>query len=476
VRWFKRKEREEDLERELRSDLELEASEYQENGLSPEDARYAALRAFGNMTSRKEEMREIWTWNSVERLWQDCRYAVRGLRKRPGFSLTAVVILGLGIGASATIFSIVNTVLLHPLPFPDSQNIVHLRRKTDFGSSSSFDMHDYVGVAAARNAFSGIAIADGEIGGYNLISGGTPEQVSGLRVSSQYFSVFQVQPVVGRLFMDGDDVPGKPHLAVLSQSLWNRRFGGEQSVVGQLLNIGGQGYTVVGVAPDLIRAFMPADLYLSLPVPRESSDRTNGFTVVGRLQSGHPLAQALPYAQNSPLTNMPHGLVLRPIQEEIGGRVRPALDILFAAVLLVLLVVCSNIANLVLARGVGRRREIAVMGAIGAPRSRIVSRLLTEGLILAGAGGGVGILLAQLGVRSLPALSADRLPQVEQIRVDFSALSFVFVVAVVCGILASLTPALQVSTTNLTDALKQATAQGGAGHGGNRLRGMLVIS
>ncbi len=155
---------------------------------------------------------------------------------------------------------------------------------------------------------------------------------------------------------------------------------------------------------------------------------------------------------------------------------RPALEILFAAVLLVLLVVCSNAANLVLARGVGRRREIAVMGAIGAPRSRIVSRLLTEGFILSGTGGAVGMLLAQLGVRTLPTLSADRLPQVEQIHVDFSAFLFVLVVAVVCGILASLAPALQSSTPNLTDALKQATAQGGAGRGGNRLRSILVIS
>ena len=172
---------------------------------------------------------------------------------------------------------------------------------------------------------------------------------------------------------------------------------------------------------------------------------------------------------------MPQGLVLRPLPEEIGGRVRPALGILFAAVLLLLLLVCSNVANLVLARGVGRR-EVAVMGALGAPPSRLVSRLLTEGLLVAGAGGAVGILLAQLGVRLLPVLSAERLPQMEQIRVDLLALFFVFVVAVVCGILASLAPAWQLSTTDLTDALKQATAQGGAGRGGNRLRSTLVIS
>ena len=484
MRWFKRKKREQDLERELRSDLELEASEHQESGLSPEDARYAAMRAFGNIASRKEEMREIWTWISVERLWQDCRYALRGLRKSPGFSLTAVVILGLGIGANATIFSIVNTVLLHPLPFPDSQAIVHLRRKTDFGSSSSFDMHDYAGITAARNALSALAIADGVVGGYNLITRGATEQVSGLHVSAEYFSVLQIQPLAGRLFIDGDDTPGKPRLVVLSQSLWQRRFGGVRSIIGQVLDIGGQGYTVAGVAPDLAGAFMPAEVYLSLSVPRESSDRTNGFTVIGRLAPGYTLGRAesqinsiaLHYAQSSPLTNMAQGLVLRRIQEEIGGQVRPALEILFAAVLLVLLVVCSNVANLVLARGVGRRREIAVMGAIGAPRSRIVSRLLTEGCVLAGAGGAAGILLAELGVRALPALSADRLPQVQQIRVDFSALFFVLIAAVVCGTLASLAPALQISRTNLTDALKQATAQGGAGRGGNRLRGALVVS
>ncbi|HEY3454678.1 MAG TPA: ABC transporter permease [Bryobacteraceae bacterium] len=482
--WHRRKSKEEDLERELRSDLELEAEERRENGLSPEDARYAARRAFGNTTLIREEAREMWGWGSVERIWQDCRYALRGLRKNPGFSLTAVVILGLGIGANATIFSIVDTVLLHPLPVPDSQAIVHLRRKTDLGSSSSFDMHDYVGIQAARKILSALAISDGGIGGYNLTTGGMPEQISGIHVSAQYFSVFQVQPVAGRLFIDGDDVPGQPRLVVISESLWHRRFGGERSVVGQVLNIAGQGYTVVGVAPDLMRAFMPADVYLSLAVPRESSDRTNGFTVIGRLPPGGNLAQtesqvntiAQRFAHSSRLTNMPHGIVLRPIQEEIAGRVRPALEILFAAVLLVLLVVCSNVANLVLARGVGRRRELAVMGALGARRSRIVGRLLTEGFILAGAGGAIGILLAELGVRALPGLSADRLPQVAQIHVNFSAFGFVLAAAVVCGILASLAPAMQISKTNLTDALKQATAQGGAGRGGNGLRSTLVIA
>jgi putative ABC transport system permease protein len=482
MRWW-RQDREQDLERELRSHLESEAAEQQESGLSAEQAHYAAQRAFGNTTLLKEEVREMWGWSSVERVWQDCRYGLRGLRKSPRFSLTAIVILGLGIGANTTIFSIVNTVLLHPLPFPDSAKIVHLRRKTDFGSSSSFDMHDYVGIGAVRNALSALAIADGGIGGYNLTAGGMPEQVSGMHVSAQYFSVFQILPVAGRLFIDGDDLPGQPRLAVLSEDLWKRRFGGDRSIVSQMVNIGGQGYTVIGIAPDLMRAFMPAEVYLSLSVPRESADRTNGFHVIGRLKPGLTLEQAegqvnaiaRRHAQSSPLTNMPYGIVLRRIQEEIGGTVRPALEILFGSVALVLLVVCSNVANLVLARGAGRRREIAVMGALGAPRSRIVGRLLTEGLILAGAGGAMGLLLALCGVHVLPALSADRLPQVEQIHVDFSALSFVLAVAVVCGILASLAPALQISKMNLTDDLKQANAQSGAGCGGNRLRSTLVI-
>lgn len=482
--WRRRKQREEDLERELCSHLDAETEEQRGSGVREDDARYAARRALGNVTSLKEETREMWGWSSVERVYQDCRYAFRGLRKSPGFSLAAIVILGLGIGANATIFSIVDSVLLHPLPFPDSQAIVHLRRKTDFGSSTSFDMHDYVGMGAARNTLSALAISDGVVGGYNLTTGGLPEQVSGLHVSAEYFSVFQVRPVVGRLFINGDDVPGQRRLVVISEGLWNRRFGRERSVVGQVLNIGGQGYTVVGIAPDLMRTFMPSDVYLSLPVPRESSDRTNGFTVIGRLRPEYSLAQAESqvnaigqrFAQSSPLTNMPHGLVLRPLQEEIAGRVRPALEILFAAVLLVLLVVCSNVANLVLARGVGRRRELAVMGALGAPRSRIVSRLLTEGFILASAGGAIGILLAELEVGALPVLSADRLPQVTQIHVNFLAFGFVLTAAVVCGLLASLAPALQISKTNLTDALKQATAQGGAGRGGNRLRSALVVS
>jgi putative ABC transport system permease protein len=480
----RRRHREREIDEEIQSHLAMATRDLVERGEPDGEAGFTVRREFGNVTLVTEVTMEMWRWNFVERVFQDVRYSLRGLIKSPVFSLTAILIFGVGIGANTTVFSIVNTVLLHPLPFPDSEEIVHVRRRTDFGSSSSFSMHDYLAIRTQKDALSALSIADGGTGGYNLISGGTPEQISGMRVSSQYFRVFDVQPLAGRFFADGDDAPGQPRLAVIGEGLWTRRFSRNASVVGQALNIGDQAYDIVGVAPNRMRGFMPPDVYLCLQVPSASTDRTNGFQVVGRLNSGLTLARAEAeidalarrHAKNSSLTNMPQGILLREIQEEIAGRVRPALRILFAAVALVLLIACSNVANLVLARAAGRRREIAVMAALGAPRSRVMGRLLTEGFILAAAGGALGLFLALLGVSALPILSADRLPQVDQIRVDFAALSFVFAAAVGSGLLASIAPTLELAKINLTEALKQATAQGGATRGGNGLRNILVSS
>ncbi len=473
---------EEELDEELRAHIEHETAKLVASGLSHENASRAARLAIGGLDQVKEDCRDARGISWWDRTAADLKYSLRGLLNSPVFTLTAIVIFGVGIGVDTTIFSIVNRVLLHPLPFPSSQEIVHVRRRTDFGSSSSFSMHDYLAIRAQKTALSALAIADGGIGGYNLISGGMPEQVSGMRVSAQYFLVFGVRPVAGRLFADGDDAPGQPRFAVISEGLWTRRFGRNPSIVGASLNVGGEVYNVAGVVPDEMRGFMPSDVYFCLPIPSASIDRTNGFQVVGRLKPGLTLVRAEAeidtiarhHAENSSLTNMPQGILLREIQEEIAGRARPALKVLFAAVALVLLIACSNVANLILARGAGRRREIAVMAALGAPRSRVVSRLLTEGILLAGAGGALGLLLAYFGVRALPALSADRLPQIDQVQVDLAALGFAFAAAVVCGLLASIAPTLDLAKTNLTDALKQATAQGGATRGGNRLRNTLV--
>lgn len=475
---------ENELDEELRNHLDHEARKLMASGLSAEEAARQAKLSLGGLEQAKEDCRDargISWWDCTA---ADVKYSLRGLLKSPAFSLTAIVIFGVGIGVNTTIFSIVNRVLLHPLPFPDSQEIVHVRRRTDFGSSSSFSMHDYLAVRAQKTALAALAIADGGTGGYNLTGAGTPEQVSGMRVSAQYFLVLGVRPVAGRLFADGDDAPSQPRTAVVSEGLWTRRFGRNPSIIGTSLHVGGEAYNIVGVAPNEMSGFMPSDVYLCLPIPAVSADRTNGFQVVGRLKPGLSLARAeaeidaiaRQHSKNSSLTNMPQGTVLREIQEEIAGRARPALRVLFAAVALVLLIASSNVANLILARGAGRRREVAVMAALGAPRLRVVSRLLTEGVLLAAAGGALGLLLAYFGVRALPALSADRLPQIDQVQVDLAALGFALAATVVCGLAASIVPTLDLAKTDLTEALKQATARGATTRGGNRLRSTLVTS
>ncbi len=477
--------RDDELDKELRFHVDQRVADYIASGLTPEEARRRAAVEFGGIAQVKEAIRDQDSWRAFDGFLRDLRFAVRSLRRTPVFALTAALVLGLGIGANATVFTIVNTLLLRPLPFESADEVVQVRRRTPLGSSSSFAMHDYLALTAQPRTLSALAILDVVTGRYTLTTADAAEPISACRVSAGFFAALGVSPVRGRLFASGDDVPGRASTAVITRAFWSRRFASDPAIIGTSLTVGGQPYTVIGIAPDAVRAFGPAEMYLSLPVPAASLDRTNSFQVLARMAPGVSLAQAevqidtlaRRHAQSSAsLTNMPQGVVLRSLQEEFVAPVRPALQALTVAVGLVLLIACSNVANLVLARALGRRREIAVMAALGASRWRIAQRLLAESLIVAAVGGAVGLLLAYAGVRALPALSGANLPQLERIHIDAYVMVYVTATAALAGILAGLPPAFQLAGGDLLRWMKEGSAQGGSGAAGHRVRVALTVS
>ena len=417
---------------------------------------------------------------------RDLRFALRSLGRAPIFAVSAAAVLALGIGANATVFTIVNTLLLRPLPFARASDIVEVRRRTPFGSSGSFSMHDYTAVREQREALDALAILDVFAAGRStLMTSAAAEPIAACRVSAQFFDVFGVAPVAGRLFMAGDDGPGASPTAVVTRGLWRRRFASDPSLVGRSLTVGGRAYTVIGVAADVMTAFGAADVYLSLPLPGTSRDRTNSFQVLGRVRSGVTRAQAEAQidalarrhaAANAALTNMPQGVVLRSLQDDVVAPVRPALQALTVAVGLVLLIACSNVANLVLARALSRRRELAVMASLGASRWRIARRLLAENLIIAGVGGIAGVFLAAFGVRVLPALSAVTLPQADRIHIDGYVIAFVALTALLSAGLASLPPIVRLARGNLLRWMHEGDGRGGTSRSGHHVRTVLTAS
>jgi putative ABC transport system permease protein len=478
--------RDDDIDKELQFHVDQRVADYLASGLTPADARRRAALEFGGVTQTKEAIRDQDSWRVLDSVLRDLRFAIRSLRRTPIFALTAAVVLGLGIGANATVFTIVNTVLLRPLPFDRADDIVQVRRRTPSGSSGSFAMHDYLALTTQRGALSALAILDVfSAGRYTLLTADAAETITACRVSAQFFNVLGVAAVRGRLFSDGDDVPGQTLTAVITNAFWSRRFASDPAIVGTTLTVGGRPYIVIGVAPDAVRAFSPADMYLSLPVPTASADRANSYQVLGRVAPDVGLLQAEAQVDtiarrhaeaSAALTNMPQGIVLRSLQDSFAAPIRPALPALMVAVGLVLLIACSNVANLVLARALARRREIAVMAALGASRWRIVQRVLAENLLVAVVGGGVGLWLAYAGVQTLPALSGANLPQAERIRIDGFVILYVVVTAAVAGLAAGLPPAWQLAKGDLVRWMKEGSAQGGGGAAGHRVRLALTLS
>jgi putative ABC transport system permease protein len=422
-------------------------------------------------------------------LLQDIRHGFRVLRKSPGFSAAAIVVLALGIGANTAIFSVVNAVLLEPLPFPEAERIVavaHTPPPEQFPGMKTFSVSpaNYIDWRSQADAFETIAAY---AGGYvNLTGGGRPEAIPAMYVTSDYFSVLGATPLLGRAFAAGEDEPGRNRIVVLSEELWKTRFGGKPDAVGQTLDLNGQKYTVVGVLP--ARSGFPEWAKLWTPLawtPEERAIRgIHDFAVLGRLKTGVPVEQAqaamnalsVRLAQQYPADNKGWGAIVIPLREDLVGDVRPALLVLLGAVAFVLLIACANVANLVLAKTLGRRKEIAVRTALGASRRRVLQQMFSETLLLAVAGGALGLFLAGFGVKLIVAFLGDQLPRVNEVGVDPRVLVFTLVLSLVTGVLAGLAPAWRLTSANLNDALKQGLGRADSDAGGGKTRNALVVA
>ena len=415
-------------------------------------------------------------------IFKDIRYGIRGLARHPGFTAVAVITLALGIGANSAIFSVVNAVLLKPLPFNDPEHLVWLWDTAPQFANIPTSLPDFLGWKEQNRSFEHLAAF--ESGSMFIDAGdGTTDTPVGL-VTPELFSVFQVSPILGRTFTNEETLPGRFRVAVLSHSMWQNRFGSDPNVLSRTLQLNGATYTIIGVLPAGFSYPNRAELWRPLPIdPAKLDPGPHYLNVVGRLKPGVTLAQA--QADMSTIAarlseqykekNAGHGVKLERLSNVIVGDISLALYVLLGAVGFVLLIACANLANLMLARVGARQKEIALRTALGASRLRIVRQLLIESIMLALGGGVVGLLLAFWAVSWVVSLSADTIPRVREISIDPRVAGFTLLVSVLTGVLFGLAPALQVSRPDLTDALKE-SGRTTAGHRRNRLRSVLVVS
>ncbi len=483
--WHRQK-RERELDEELQSHLQMAAQDRADRGEAPDEAHSAARRELGNVGLIKEVTREMWGGASFERLLQDLRYGLRMLAKSPGFTVVAVLTLALGIGANTALFSVVNGVLLKPLPYPHPEQLVWLAESKPNFASGSISFPNFRDWQKDNRTFSSMGVYRSY--SFNLTGLGEAERLQSRFISADFLSVVGVTPVIGRTFATGEDEIGAAPIAIIGESLWKRKFNSSPAALGKILDLDGMSYTVVGVLPasfDLSGNFRDVDVYV--PVGQwgnpllPSRGAGLGIHGVGRLKPGVTIEQARAdmarvssnLAAAYPDTNTGIGTFMRPLKQTLVGGVSVLLFVLLAAVGFVLLIACVNVANLMLARAAARSREFAIRAALGAGQARLVRQLLTESLLLALTGGALGLLLAAWGTRAALSGLAAGLPRASEVSLDARALLFTLVITLGCGIFFGLAPALKTRTRHLHDTLKE----GGRGESGTRHRaqGTLVV-
>ena len=475
----------EDLDQDIRDHIERETEDNIERGMSPEEARYAAMRKFGNVMRVKEETREVWSVVWFERLLADMRFGVRMLRKNFGFTAIVVLTLALGIGANTAIFSVVNAVLFHPLPIREPHRVVVLHDQFPSWNMPRTKVSPLQFLEFSRRT--DLFESTGALKPANLNLTGRDQAVrlQVMEATAGLFTTLGIEPILGRMFTTNDETRGSAHVVLMSQRLWRRLFSGNRSALGGTLKLDGQSYQIVGVLPENIETLYPqVEAWIPAAFSPESLTEEHrwyvDYTMLARLRKDVSLPQAQAamntIADRFKEEGFTPGVEVRAILDEQVGDARGSLYILWGAVGLVLLVACSNIANLLLARNVGRSREIAVRAALGAGRARLVTQLLTESLLLSLVGGAFGLLLAYAFLAGLTRIAPADVPHIDAIRLDSDVLFFTLVVSLIAAMLFGLVPSALSARTDLAKTLKEGGRGTGSSRGGRKLREILVTS
>jgi predicted permease len=494
VRWgglFGKRRQDRELAEELESHLQMHIEDNLGRGMTPEEARRRALVKLGGIEQTKENYRDRRGFPWLDSLLQDIRFGLRMLRKNPGFTAVAVLTLALGIGANTVIFTIVYGVLFRPLPFPKPDRIVQLA-ETYAGQSDEMDL-----TARQLQRLQEYSQAFEHVAGYtdvdfNLTAGNAAEHVRGMPVSADCFQVLEVHPAAGRDFLPGEDQGDGERVAILSHALSLRMFAGDPAPVGKTISLNGDSYTVIGIMPEGfdprfagLHPGVETDVWVPLALVAKTAGSGENISVIARLKDGVTAPQL--NAQMNLVTEQfrkefPHNVPAKmnmsflPYQFLIGAEVRTYLFVLLGAVGFVLMIACANVANLLLARGGSRVREIAVRIAVGASRVRLLRQLLTESMLIAMAGGALGLSVAAAGLKSLLATAPAGMPRWGDIHVDGWVFGFTFLISGLTGALFGIAPAIYASKTNLNEALKEGSGRASAGAGRSRLRQGLVIA
>ncbi|HXT73904.1 MAG TPA: ABC transporter permease, partial [Candidatus Angelobacter sp.] len=486
---FRREQFDHDMDDEMRVHLELREKEYAQNGFSPEEAHMAARRNFGNALAIREVSHDSWGWAWLEHLGQDLRFAFRMFAKNPGFTAVAILTLALGIGANTAIFSVVYGVLLQPLPYKDASRLVVLNETTPKVGTVSVSYPNFLDWRQQCHAFSPMAAVHDV--GFNLAGVNQPENISGEAVSPNFLSMIGVRPFLGRDFEAAEEKPGTPPVVLLSYELWQSHMGSDRNAIGRTITLDGRSFTIVGVLPPNFRSLDKTDVMLPIGVwatnnSGEANDRGDrgDMIVIGRLASNVTFAQARTemegiaarLAKEYPATNDQFGVALQSIRDAFVSDARPAILVLFGAVVFVLLIACANVANLFLVRGAARTKEIALRMAFGASRNRIIRQMLTESFALAFLGGILGLTLAVAGIRGIVCLIPMNALSGASVNLNGAVLFFAAGIVVLAAFIFGLAPAMHSTRPDVQSELKEGGRTASASAAQNKLRGALAIA